>query len=297
MPTSMTVARFHEANEPLQMEEVPVPEIRDDDRAQAGLASRLVRLHEAKHRAAAGPHRRREAEPRRVNHPHLPPRRGEHGARVLARKDREPDPHRGHTLAPAPGARYEKNNCARNQGAYQANLAEVWEATINIRNAVETDLTAIVEIYNSTVPGRMVTADTEPVSVESRLPWFHEHDPESHPIWVAEVGGEIAGWLSFEPFRERPAYRATAEVSVYVSENHRRQGVGRMLLEEALRQSPALGLKTLTAGAFAHNVPSLELLGDFGFERWAHFPRVAELDGIERDLVVLGLRLDEGPAS
>src|SRR3954471_1563154 len=97
---------------------------------------------------------------------------------------------------------------------------------MKFRNAALEHLPRIVEIYNSTVPGRMVTADTEPVSVESRLPWFHEHDPESHPIWVAEVGGEIAGWLSFEPFRERPAYRATAEVSVYVSENHRRQVVG-----------------------------------------------------------------------
>lgn len=142
----------------------------------------------------------------------------------------------------------------------------------------------------------MVTAGTEPISVESRRPWFREHDPQSHPIWVAEAEGEIVGWLSFEPFRDRPAYRAAAEVSVYVSEKHRRKEIGRMLLGEALRQSPALGLKTLTAGAFAHNVPSLELFEGFGFERWAHFPTVAELDGIERDLVVLGLRLGEGPA-
>ncbi len=39
------------------------------------------------------------------------------------------------------------------------------------------------------------------------------------------------------------------------------------------------------------------LFREFGFEPWAHFPTVAELDGIERDLVVLGLRLDERPAS
>lgn len=150
----------------------------------------------------------------------------------------------------------------------------------------------IVEIYNSTVLSRMVTADTEPVSVESRLSWFRGHDPRRHPIWVAEDGGEIVGWLSFEPFRERTAYHATAEVSVYVSENHRRKGIGRRLVAEAVRRAPALGLKTLTAGAFAHNGPSLELFKEFGFERWAHFPKVAELDGIERDLVVLGLRID-----
>ncbi|MCA1717885.1 MAG: N-acetyltransferase family protein [Actinobacteria bacterium] len=166
---------------------------------------------------------------------------------------------------------------------------------MDIRDAVKADLPAIVEIYNSTVPTRMVTADTEPVSVESRRTWFREHDPGRYPIWVAEDGGEIAGWLSLSPFYDgRPAYHATAEVGVYVSENHRRKGLGRWLVGETIRRGPELGLKTLTAGAFAHNGPSLRLFESFGFEHWAHFPKVAELDGIERDLVVLGLRLD-GP--
>jgi len=139
----------------------------------------------------------------------------------------------------------------------------------------------------------MVTADTEPVSVESRRAWFWEHDPGSRPIWVAEIDGEIAGWLSLSDFYDaRPAYHATAEVGVYVAEDYRRRGVGRRLLEEAIRRGPALGLKTLAAGAFAHNGPSLKLFEVFGFEPWAHFPRVAELDGVERDLVVLGLRID-----
>ena len=58
---------------------------------------------------------------------------------------------------------------------------------MNLRNADEADLPVIVETYNSTVPTRIVTADTEPVFVGSRRAWFREHDPESHPIWVAEV--------------------------------------------------------------------------------------------------------------
>ena len=108
-----------------------------------------------------------------------------------------------------------------------------------------------------------------------------------------EADGGIVDWFSFEPFRERPAYRATAEVSVYVAEGHRRKGIGRCLLAEAIRRAPGFGFKTLTAGAFGHNGPSLELFEGFGFERWAFYPGVAELDGIERDLVVLGLKLDE----
>jgi len=165
-------------------------------------------------------------------------------------------------------------------------------AGVKIRDAVEADLPTIVEIYNSTVHSRMVTADPEPVSVESRRAWFREHDPLSRPIWVAEVEGEVAGWLSFEDFRKRAAYHATAEVSVYVSERHRRRGIGRRLLEEAIGRAPDLGLRTLTGGIFGHNEPSIKLFEGFGFEKWAYYPRVAELDGVERDLVVLGLRLD-----
>ena len=127
------------------------------------------------------------------------------------------------------------------------------------RDATEADLAAIVEIYNATVPKRMVTADPAPVPVESRREWFRGHDPNRYPLWVAEADGEVAGWFSFEPFRERPAYRATAEVSVYVAEGHRRKGIGRRLLAEAIRRAPGFGFKTLTAGAFGHNGPSLEL--------------------------------------
>jgi L-amino acid N-acyltransferase YncA len=164
---------------------------------------------------------------------------------------------------------------------------------MRIRDAVAGDLPAIVEIYNSTIPSRIVSADTEPISVEQRLPWFREHEPSWRPIWVMEDGGEVAGWLSLSDFYDaRPAYHATAEIGVYVREEYRGRGIGRRLVNEAISRAPELGLKTLTAGAFGHNEASVGLFEDMGFRKWAHFPGVAELDGIERDLVVLGLRLE-----
>jgi L-amino acid N-acyltransferase YncA len=166
------------------------------------------------------------------------------------------------------------------------------------RDATLEDLASIVEIYNSIIPGRIVSADTEPVSVEQRLPWFYEHDPARRPIRVAEEDGEVVGWLSLGDFWDgRPAYNGTAEIGIYVKEDYRGKGIGRRLLEEAIRRAPELGIKTLTAGAFAGNEPSLRLFERFGFEKWAHFPRVAELDGAEIDLVVLGRRLKGGTAN
>jgi L-amino acid N-acyltransferase YncA len=153
------------------------------------------------------------------------------------------------------------------------------------------DLPAIVEIYNSTVPSREVTADTEPITVESRHAWFAEHTPEQRPLWVAEEDGRILGWLSFSNFYGRPAYSGTAELSIYIDESARRKGVGRYFLERAIEHAPRLRVHTLLGFIFGHNEPSLRLFDRFGFERWAFMPRVATLDGIERDLVILGKRI------
>ena len=58
-----------------------------------------------------------------------------------------------------------------------------------IRDATLADLPAIVAIYNATIPDRMSTADTAPVTVESRVPWFRGHTPEHRPLWVVEREG------------------------------------------------------------------------------------------------------------
>lgn len=153
------------------------------------------------------------------------------------------------------------------------------------------DLPAIVDIYNSTIPSRMVTADTEPVSPDSRRAWFDEHTPDRYPLWVVEEAGQLVGWLSYSPFRARPAYVHTAEVSIYLHEAARGRGLGSSLLTQAIAFAPRIGLHTLVGLVFSHNLPSLKLFERFGFARWADMPRIAEMDGIERDLIIVGKRV------
>ncbi|HEY2801845.1 MAG TPA: GNAT family N-acetyltransferase [Chthoniobacterales bacterium] len=159
---------------------------------------------------------------------------------------------------------------------------------MKLRDATEADLPAIVEIYNATIPTRMVTAQLEPVTVKERLLWFREHSPESHPIWVAESDGAIAGWLSIFPFLTRCAYRGTAELSVYVHDDFRRRGVGAALLEAAIVRAPEYGLTAFVGLILAHNEPSLQLFAKAGFKKWGHLPGIARLDGVPRDLVIVG---------
>lgn len=167
-------------------------------------------------------------------------------------------------------------------------------SNILIRKALPTDQMRIVGIYNESIPGRLATADLEPVSVEDRRAWFAEHAAPQRPLWVAEAGHEIAAWLGLRSFYGRPAYHHTVEVSVYVGNRWQRRGIAAMLLQEALNQASGLEIQTLLAFIFGHNRPSIALFERFGFTRWGNLPRIAVLDEIERDLVIYGRRLDSG---
>ena len=165
------------------------------------------------------------------------------------------------------------------------------------RLATQNDLPTIVAIYNSTVASREVTADTEPVSAESRQNWFDDHTPNRRPLWVIHAADdtsptpEVIGWMSYSNFYGRPAYSGTAELSIYIAEAWRGKGIGRYCLSEAIAYAPQIAVHTLLGFIFGHNVPSLALFAKFGFATWANLPRVANLDGVERDLIILGKRV------
>lgn len=163
---------------------------------------------------------------------------------------------------------------------------------LTYKDASVEDLPAIVEIYNSTIASRMVTADTEPVTVESRMEWFSKHSAEKRPLWVIlnEYNVPI-GWISFQSFYGRPAYNATVELSIYIDQQFRGKGIGKKVLQYCIDKAPAYEIKTLLSFIFAHNEPSLKLFRSLGFADWATFPNVALLDGVERSLKILGKRV------
>lgn len=163
---------------------------------------------------------------------------------------------------------------------------------MKFRDAIQSDLATIVEIYNSTVESRMVTADTTFVAVESRQPWFEEHSPEKRPLWMVEDDDKnIIGWVSFQSFYGRPAYDATAEISIYLHPLQRGKGYGKAVLQYCIDTAPSYKIKNLLGYIFAHNEPSLQLFIKLGFEEWGHLKNIAILDGIERSLKILGKRL------
>lgn len=164
--------------------------------------------------------------------------------------------------------------------------------TLHFRDASIADLPVIVDIYNSTVSSRMVTADTEKVSLESKVQWFHEHNDLTRPLYVVQSEQEeIIGWLSFQSFYGRPAYNETAEISIYLAETARGRGLGKSVLKYALAKAPELKVNTLLAFIFTHNAPSIKLFQQEGFQDWGNLPDIAVLDGIHRSLLILGRKV------
>lgn len=87
----------------------------------------------------------------------------------------------------------------------------------------------------------------------------------THPWLVAERGGELLGYAYACRHRERPAYRWSADVSVYVDERQQRQGVGRLLYEDLLEHLRRQGFRTACAGITLPNVASVALHERLGF--------------------------------
>jgi len=153
---------------------------------------------------------------------------------------------------------------------------------MKIRLAQLDDLPAIVDIYNQSIPSKQSTGDTQPLRVEDRRTWFEEHRPQEHPIFVADINGQVVGWCSLSPYRPgRAALRFTSELSYYIDFSHHRQGIATALVEHALASCPAVQIKHVFAIILEGNQASLNLLQKMGFEPWGYLPRVADFDGRE----------------
>lgn len=161
---------------------------------------------------------------------------------------------------------------------------------IEFKYAVKEDLERIVSTYNSTVASRLVTADLDEVSVESKQAWFNAHSPEKRPLWIVLLDGTYAGWMSFNSFYGRPAYDGTIEVSIYLEASARGKGLGKACLQKAIESAKTLNIHTLLGFIFGHNETSLKLFYQFGFKNWANLPEVANMGGVMRDLVIVGLK-------
>jgi L-amino acid N-acyltransferase YncA len=163
---------------------------------------------------------------------------------------------------------------------------------IPVRDAIEADLPAIVDIYNQSIPGGWSTADTSPIAVSDRVEWFRKFSHDKRPLWVAELDGQVVAWIGLTAFYAgRPAYDATAEVSLYIATAYHRRGIGRYLKQRMIEHCPRLGVTTLLSMHFDHNEATRRVNNSLGFEQVGHLTEIAVVNGEKRGLVISALRI------
>jgi phosphinothricin acetyltransferase len=129
---------------------------------------------------------------------------------------------------------------------------------------VYTDVPAITGIYNEAILTTTATFDKEPKTTTSQRKWFKAHGPKN-PIVVAVADGKVVGWSSLSAYSDRCAYAETAEISVYVKESFRNQGLGKKLMQAVLDAGKKAGLHTVISRIAGGNNVSINLHHELGF--------------------------------
>lgn len=145
---------------------------------------------------------------------------------------------------------------------------------ISLRPAVHKDLQAIIDIYNHYVRSSHCTFDTDPFDLNSRGSWWQQFNGKRHQCWIAEVDGTVTGYACTSPFKTKPAYGTSVEISVYVHPDAGRQGIGRRLYGTLLPALVEHGVHRAYAGIAMPNDASIQLHQQFGFKQAAHFHEV-----------------------
>jgi len=166
------------------------------------------------------------------------------------------------------------------------------KSPIILRDALETDLPAILEIYNDIILTTTAIYSEEPHTLQMRLNWFNERKQAGFPVIVAEQNGVLVGFATYGKFRVWPCYRFTVEHSVYIHKDSRGQGISKILLQEIISLAKSAGMHALIAGVDSENEISLQLHLKFGFTQVARFKEVGFKFGRWLDLIFLELILD-----
>jgi len=167
--------------------------------------------------------------------------------------------------------------------------------SIEIGEATEADLPAILAINNLAVAETTASWNYAPASLESRKTWFAGMTARADPVLVARRGGEVVGYAYWGPYRPADGYLYTVENSVYVRKDQHGRGVGRLLMLELIERARAKGLHAIVAGIGAENTGSIAFHARLGFVEYARMPEVGAKFGRWMDLVLMQLMLNEEP--
>lgn len=150
--------------------------------------------------------------------------------------------------------------------------------SVTLRLASLDDAADILAIYAPYCASTNVTFEVVPPTLDQMRDRIARITDE-YPWLVGEVDGRVVGYVYASRFRERAAYRWTAEVAVYVAPSAQRRGLGRALYTSLIAILRAQGFFQAVAGITVPNISSIRLHESVGFQQTGVFPAVGHKEG------------------
>jgi phosphinothricin acetyltransferase len=153
---------------------------------------------------------------------------------------------------------------------------------VQVRPGVEGDLKALTDIYNHYVRETPITFDTSVFTPEERRPWLLSHPEDGpHLLKVAADADsqEILGYATSSPFRAKPAYATSVEVTVYLAPHAGGRGIGTLLYKALFESLAAEDVHRAYAGIAQPNEASRRLHERFGFRHVGTYREVGRKFG------------------
>ena len=155
-----------------------------------------------------------------------------------------------------------------------------------IREMQSEDAERVLEIFRQGIEGGNATFDKDVPSWET---WDNKYFKVCRLVLVNE-NGVVQGWAAIQPISARECYKGVAEVSIYLSNEVQGKGLGKIMLQKLILDSEENGFWMLQSGIFPENIASIKLHEQFGFRKVGFREKIAEMNGVWRDVVLMERR-------
>ena len=153
-----------------------------------------------------------------------------------------------------------------------------------IRPITKDDIAACLDIYNYEVMNGVATLDLEPRTLPEWQEWYEAHQMQEHCIFVGLIDDVVVVYASLSPYRTKDAFKSTVELSIYIHQDYRGQGVATRLMEHILEMAKAdTMIHNVVSVITAGNEGSTKLHNRFGFTYCGLTPEVGFKHGKYQD--------------
>jgi len=139
-------------------------------------------------------------------------------------------------------------------------------SSVLIIAATKNDIPQILDIINHYIENDTCIYDLEPRSLKKQMEWFNNQMANNYPVLVAKINNQLIGFATYTQFRPKVGYKFCMEHSVYVAQNKKGNGAGKLLLQTLIEMAEQKNIHTLIGGVDANNQSSIEFHKKFGFE-------------------------------